>query len=63
MEGEGKTGSLGLAEANYTIIGLINRKVPLYSMQNYIHDLVINHSGKYMYITESLFCIAEINTL
>ena len=45
--GEGRTGSLGLAEANFLglYIGQIN-KVLLYSTENYIHYLVINHNGK-----------------
>ena len=42
-------------------------QVLLYSTGNYIQYLVINHNGKeyenvYVYITESFFCTAVINT-
>ena len=47
----------------------INNKVLLYSTENYTEYLMINHNGKeykkknvYICITESLCCIAEINT-
>jgi len=61
---EGRTGSLGLAGANYHLYDGLN-KVLLYSIGNYIQYPVINHNGKeyekeYIYITESLSCTAEI---
>ena len=47
----------------------INNKVLLYSMENYIQYPMINHNGKeyekkevHICMTESLCCIAEINT-
>ena len=42
---EGRTGSLGLVDANY-YIEWINNKVLLYSTGNYIQYPVINHNGK-----------------
>ena len=42
--GEGRIGSLGLADAN-SYIEWIN-KVLLYSIGNYIQYSVINHNGK-----------------
>ena len=44
--GEGWSGSLGLADANYEIIEWINNKVLLYSPGNCIQYPVINHDGK-----------------
>ena len=46
--GEGRTGSLGLADANYYMlyIGWINNEVLLYSTWNCIQYRVINHKGK-----------------
>jgi len=46
--GEGRTGSLGLADANYYMlyIGWINNEVRLCSAWNYIQYRVINHKGK-----------------
>ena len=51
----------------------INNKVLLYSIRNYMQYPMIKHNGKEykkecvhmcvrVYITESLFCTAEINT-
>ena len=57
--GKGWTGSLGLK--------LINNKVPLNSTGNYIQYPMINREWrriskwKYIYITESVCCTAEIN--
>ena len=66
--GEGWSGSLGLADANY-YIEWINNKVLLHSTGNYIQYPVINHNGKerekecvYRYISESPGCTVEINT-
>ena len=44
--GEGWSGSLGHAEANYYNIEWINTKILLYSTRNYIQYTVINHNGK-----------------
>ena len=46
--GEGRTGSLGLADANYYMlyIGWINNEVRLCSAWNYIQYRVINQKGK-----------------
>ena len=45
--GEGRSGSLGLADENYYIyIKWINSKVLLNSTGNYIQYPVINHTGK-----------------
>ena len=47
----------------------LNNKVLLYSTENYNQNLMINHNGKdikkyiYIYITESLCCAAETNTI
>ena len=49
---EGWAGSLGLVDANYYIdvyivsMEWINNKVLLYSTENYILYLMINHNGK-----------------
>ena len=45
----------------------VNKKVLLYSKENYIQYSMINHNGKEyflknVYITEPLCCRAEINT-
>ena len=63
--GEGCTGSLGLADANYYIQNEIN-KFLLYSTGNYIQYPVITYNGKeyekeYIYINESLFRTPETN--
>ena len=42
--GEGRMGSLGLADANY--LHLEANKVLLYSTRNYIQYPVTNHNGK-----------------
>jgi len=43
--GDGRTGSLGLAQANlYTV--WINNRVILYNTGNYIQYPLINHNGK-----------------
>ena len=64
--GEGWSGRLGLAYESFYNIEQIN-KVLLYSIENYIQYLKINQNGKEylknVYITESLYRIAEINTL
>ena len=46
--GEGRTGSLGLADANYYMlyIGWINNEVRLCSAWNCVQYRVINHKGK-----------------
>ena len=66
--GEGWSGRLGLVDVSF-YIEKINNKVLLYSTGNYIQHPMINHNGKelkkknvYMCITESLCCIAVINT-
>ena len=48
----------------------INSNVLLYSTANYIQYPVINHNGKeyakeciYICMTDSLYCIAEMNTI
>ena len=57
-------GSLGSADVNYYNSEWINSKVLLYNTGSYIQYPVINHSGKengkYTYISESLYCTAEI---
>ena len=65
--GEGRSGSLGLADANRYLQNGINSKVLLYSTGNYIRHRVINHDGKeyekeYVCLTESLCYTAVINT-
>ena len=57
----------GISRCKLLYIGWINNKVLLYSTGNYIQYPVINHMGKeyiyiYIYISESLCCIVEINT-
>ena len=63
----------GVSRCTLSYIGWINSKVLPYSIGNYIQYPVISHNGKeyeeniyiyiYVCITESLSCIAEINTL
>ena len=62
-------GSLGSADVNSYSSEWINSKVLLFNTGNYIQYPVINHSGKengkkcictYTYISESLYCTAEI---
>ena len=60
---------LGVSRCKLLYIEWINNKVLLYSTGNHIHYPVINRNAKeyekqciYIYITESLCCIAEINT-
>ena len=56
----------GISRCKLVYIGWINNKVLQYSTGNYIKDPVINHNEKniekYICITESLCCTAEINT-
>ena len=60
----------GVSRFKLLCIEWINNKVLLYSTENYIQCPMINHNGKedeknknvYICITESLCCIAEINT-
>ena len=44
--GEGRIGSLGLADANYYIENGLNNKVLQYSTGNCIQYPLINHNGK-----------------
>ena len=67
--GRGMDWEFGVSRCKLLYIEWINNKVLLYSTGNHIHYPVINHNGKeyekqciYIYITESLCCIAEINT-
>ena len=61
---EGKDWEFGINKCKLVHTGWINNKVLLYSTGNYIQYPMINHNGKekYDYISESLCCIAEINT-
>ena len=60
--GSGKLGGINRYALLY--IKEINNKDLLYSTGNYIWYLVINYKEKeYMYITESLCCLHEINTV
>ena len=58
----------GISRCKLLYIEWINNKVQLYSTGSYIQYPVINHMEKnmeknvYVCITESFFCIAEINT-
>ena len=70
-KGEGVEGGMewefGISRCKLLYTEWINNKVPLYSTGNYIQYLLIHHNGKEYkkknaYITESLFCAAEINT-
>ena len=63
----GKEREFGISRGKLLYIEWINNKVLLYSTGNYIQYPVTNHNGKeyqkqYMYITESLCCIVEMNT-
>ena len=63
---EGWIGSLGVSRCKLLYTGWINNKVLLYSSGNYIQYPVIDYNGKeyekaYICITESLYCIEEIN--
>ena len=73
-KGEGAGGGMeweaGASRCKLLYIEWINNKVLLYSTGNYIQYPMINHNGKeyfkkdiYICITESLCCIAEINTI
>ena len=58
----------GISRRQLLYIGWINNKALLYSTGNYTQYPVINHNGKeyekeYVCITESHYCIAEINTV
>ena len=54
----------GINRYSLLYIKEINNKDLLYSAGNYIRYLVINYKEKeYMYITESLCCLHEINTV
>ena len=58
----------GISRCKLVYIECINSKVRLYSTKNYIQYLVINHNEKdikqnvYIYITQSLCYMVEINT-
>ena len=64
--GVGKDWEIGISRCKILCIGWINNKVLPYSTGNYIQYPLINHNGKeyekYICTTESLCCIAEINT-
>ena len=58
----------GIIRYALVYIEWMNIKVQLYNTRNYIQYLMINHNGKEyenecVYITESLCCTAEVNTL
>ena len=57
--GRRKDWESGINRCKLLYVGWINHKALLYSTGNSIQYLVINHNGK-EYITESLYCIAEI---
>ena len=64
----GEDWEFGISRCKLLYIDWINNKVLLYSTGNYSQYSVINHNGKeyekeYVYITESLCCKAEINTI
>ena len=68
---EGRGGmywEFGVSRCKLLHIEWINNKILLYSTENYIQCRMIKHNGKeyikkdYICITESLFCIAVINT-
>ena len=58
----------GISRCKLVYIEWINSKVRLYSTENYIQYLVINHNEKdikqnvYISITQSLHYMVEINT-
>ena len=61
----GKDWVFGIRKCKLAYTGWINNEVLLHSIGNYIQYPVINHNGKEygnICITESLGCIAEINT-
>ena len=64
----GKDWEFGISRCKLVYIEWINSKVRLYSTENYIQYLVINHNEKdikqnvYIYITQSLRYMVEINT-
>ena len=58
-----KDWEFGISRCKILYIGWIKSKVTLYSPGNNIQYPMINHNGKkYICITESLYCTAEINT-
>ena len=66
--GRGMDWEFGISRCKLLYIEWINNKVLLYSTGNCIQYSVINRNGKeyekeyiYIYITESLCCMAEIN--
>ena len=70
--GWGRHWEIRVSRCKLVYIEWINNKVLLYSTGNYIQYLVINYNGReyekvyiytYIYITESLCCTAEINTI
>ena len=70
-QGGGGRDKLGVwdQQIQTTTYKIDNNKVLLYSTGNYIQYLVMNYNGKeskkkiYIYITESLCCTAEINSI
>ena len=58
---------VGVSRGELLCMKEINNKVPLYSSENYIQCLVMNHNGKeyqksvYVCIIESLCCTEETN--
>ena len=66
--GRGMEWEFGISRCKLVYIEWINSKVRLYSTENYIQYLVINHNEKdikqnvYIYITQSLRYMVEINT-
>ena len=58
-DGRRKDWEFGISRCKPLYVGWINHKVLLYSTGNPIQYPMINHNGK-EYITESLYCIAEI---
>ena len=62
----GKDWEFAVSRCKLLYTGWINNKVLLYSAGNYIQYPVIDYNGKeyekaYICITESLYCIEEIN--
>ena len=66
--GRGMEWEFGISRCKLVYIEWINSKVRLYSTENYIQYLVINHNEKdikqnvYISITQSLHYMVEINT-
>ena len=61
--GGGMEWEVGVSRCKLLYMEWINNKVLLYSTENYIQYPMINNKGKeYICITESLCCIAEVNT-